>query len=179
MPTYSSEVGSAGTSATIDLYLVITEASFSDKTNSSVIQYTPYLRKRGTAGSPFRNAADSNCTVIIDGVTRRNANYSYNFPTGNDGYQVALGGTGSVTINHTSNGTKTLTGSASFTGGGGTPLSNGSVGFSLALTPTARPINIKPDDTWLVGLAWVKDEFGVWKKTNPWAKDGSTWKLPA
>lgn len=119
------------------LRLDVSETSTDVSANTSLVSWSLYI-----VNGNYRFDANFNYTVVIDGSTR--ASYSGNVNTTDVGYnQAHLLASGSYTVAHNSDGSKTAYCSASCSGGGGYGPGDGSCGGNLTLTtlPRAAVIN--------------------------------------
>lgn len=118
------------------LRLDVTEASTSTSANTSVVNWTLYIVN---ANSRFN--ANFSYSVTIDGSTR--ASYSGNVNTTDVSYQQAhYLASGSYTVAHNADGTKSIYCSASCSGGGGYGPGTGNCGGTLTLTTIPRAATI-------------------------------------
>jgi hypothetical protein len=119
------------------LKLDVWEASYSTANNTSVVNWALYI-----VNGNSRFNANFQYSVTIDGSNR--ANYSGNVNTTDVGYnQQHFLTSGSFTVSHNNDGTRSVYCSASCSGGGGYGPGNGSCGGTLVLTtiPRAATIN--------------------------------------
>lgn len=178
MTTYSKALPCTGTSASVSLQFVITEGSINQPGNSNVVNWTARLYKSSTAGYPYSNAVSSTIVCRINNVVVLNKSTKWSFETmsGTTGYYNF--GSGSYTLAHNPDGTKThIAMSAVFTDSSGI-IGNGTASGYFDFTRIYRTIKAFISGVWEDVQVWVNDA-GVWKKTLPWLNDSGTWKNPS
>ncbi len=168
------------------LRLDVSEASYSTQGNSSNVNWALYI-VNGNA----RFNANFHFSVTIDGVQRANYNGNVN-TTDVDFGQAHLLSSGSFTVGHNSDGTKSISCSAECSGGGSYGPGNGSCSGTLALTTIPRSAVINTfngddiDGNFVVGYTkYVNDwqyylrlsiQNGAQLRREPYAS-GTTFKL--
>lgn len=157
----SGGIGTPGTSAEVVVETVLTLTSQNVGTNQSVVHWEYRLREYVNA-SPFNNNAGSSGSLTVDSPVWSSGGLTYNFDQTNETIVYA---SGDVTITHNPDGTKSFTASGSFTGQGGTPLSNG----SFSDTVTLPRIVGAPSTPTGVTATWVSDtQIDVaWSQSSP------------
>lgn len=122
MATYS---GSFSGRPAVVLYLDVNETSTNSAANTSAVSWV--LRVVGNSAS--WNGGLGDWAVNVNGATW-SGNWTYDFRSNN----TPTLGSGTLTVAHLSNGSKTITSSASASDNGGSPLGSTSLSGSLALT---------------------------------------------
>lgn len=129
MPTYS---GTFSNRSQYKLELIVTEGSQSIANNTTQVSFTLRIVESPEWGSWTNNSATY--SINIDGNTF-SGSFTYDFRN----YNTLTLRTGTVTIDHNNDGTKTVSASASV--GGSTTIGNASASGSFALTTIPRASN--------------------------------------
>lgn len=132
MATYSGTF-SGRPACTLDL--VVTESSTNSAANTSVVSWTLNV----TGNSASYNGGAGSWSVAVNGVNW-SGTWNYDFRSNNNP-QI---GSGSTTVTHLTNGSKTISSSASATDNGSSPLGTASSSGSLALTDFTFPPSAPP-----------------------------------
>ena len=117
------------------LRLTVTEGEADVPNNTSPVTYSLAILK-GTGSGKFRTAVDSAWALNINGNIRNGAT-AYDFRPLAQGQALVLA-SGTFTIPHNPDGTKTISVSGSFTDGAGNLVGSGSVAGSLVLARIPR-----------------------------------------
>lgn len=154
------------------LKLVLNQGSQSIADNASLVPYELHIENDNTA--TFSSGSKGNLNV--NGASRWSignttiALLKFNSST--------LLKSGNLSVTHNSDGTKTVSGNATFQTNNQSqawsvpPLT---VSGSLTLDPIYRTVWVKDGSTWKRAIPWVKDG-STWKRSVAWVKDGSTWR---
>lgn len=117
------------------LRLTVTEGTPDVPNNTSPAAYSLSILK-GSGSGKWRTSADSDWALNINGNTR-SGSIAYDFRPLSAGQALVIA-SGSYTIPHNPDGTKTIAVSASFTDAAGSAVGSGSVAGSLVLTTIPR-----------------------------------------
>lgn len=115
--------------------LTVTEGTPNIPANTSPVTYSLAILK-GTGSGKWRLNTDSAWSLNIGGNTRSGAT-SYDFRPLSQGDPLVLA-SGSYTIPHNSDGSKTISVTGSFTDGGGSAVGSGTASGTLLLTRIPR-----------------------------------------
>lgn len=160
----------------VTLYLDVTESSTNSGANTSVVSWT--LRVVGNSAS-WNNGLGP-WSVTVNGVNW-SGDWNYDFRSDN----TPTIATGSTTVTHLANGSKTISSSASASDSGGSPLGTASVSGSLALTdfsvlpsaPATAPTITRSSDGATITLvsAVASSAVTLTKYEYRWSTNNSTW----
>lgn len=132
-----------------ELRLDIVQGTQNIANNTTAITYELYIQRTATTfGGYYSNYANS-ATLTIDGTAISISTFTYDFRTN---YKKSIK-TGSMTITHSANGTKTVSASASVSLPGGS-VPSGSGSGSLALTTIPRTSTFTAPTSFNVGSAF-------------------------
>lgn len=171
MTTYTGGFTTPGTSAEINLVLVVTVSSQSISANTSTVAWNFYMDEYVNA-NPFNNNGNSSASATVGSVVFSSSTLSYNFDGTNEDIGIA---SGSVVIAHNADGTKSITVGGSYNGGN--PIGTASFSNTFVL-PTI------PRNRLIVGDAGVHKTAEVYVDINgvrymgqPYVGDAGVWKL--
>lgn len=161
------------------LRLTVTETSTNSAANTSVVTWSLTLSEQGDTDF-YRNFHDGTYSVVIDGTTVKNIT-DWDYDLRGSATSVSLG-SGTRTITHGTNGSKTISVSAS--ANGQSPLGSASVSGSLALTdfvfvpsaPAAPSLTRNSAGTSVTVVSAVASSaVSVTDYDLRWSYNGSTW----
>lgn len=92
-------------------YLSITESSTNSATNTSVVSYSLWINPPGNYTSYNLNSGDQSYSITINGSVVASGGFTYDFRSPNENVNKTIK-TGTVTITHNTNGSKTVAASA-------------------------------------------------------------------
>ena len=187
MPNFDDVFTTPGTSATITLRLAVSVASQSVALNRTTLSWSLKMIK-GAAGNPSRAFNDCDAAVSVNGSVYSAGSLNYAFSSGADTITVA---SGTRNVTHNSDGTKSITVSASYDGK--SPIGTAATGnrtmtlpkIARATTPTIAPnpvefgqnigIDLDPavstyyhDTSYEIGAANGNISFGDGASTLTW-----------
>ena len=137
MASFESETQYRGYKLRLD----VSESSYSTENNTSTISWTLYIVNGYSGGMNYRFNGYFHYSATIDGSKR--VNYDGNVDTTDVGYgQPHTLASGSYTVTHNNDGTKTISCSAECSGGGSYGPGNGSCSGNLTLTTIPRSATI-------------------------------------
>lgn len=162
MATYTGTTQYRGYTLKLDVW----EASYDTSTNTSVVSYALYIVNNGA-----RFNANFHYSVTIDGSTR--ATYDGNVNTTDVGfYEAHWLNSGSYTVTHNNDGTRSVYCSAECSGGGSYGPGSGSCGGTLTLTTIPRKATISSfsgndiDGNFSVGYTKYVSGWTYYLRTN-------------
>jgi hypothetical protein len=123
------------------LYLTLTETSTNPAANTSVVSYSLYINPPGNYQSFNLNSGDQSYSITINGSVVASGGFTYDFRSPNENTNKVIK-SGTVTITHNANGSKTVAASgyantASSTVGDGSIASFNTVLTDFAVLPEA------------------------------------------
>lgn len=130
MATYSKVLSGGGGQYRLDL--VVNQSSQSVANNTSTVSWSLTIYK--TSGNGYSSNYTSTWSVNIGGQTQSGSITSYSFV----GVTSKALGSGSFTISHNSDGTKSISASGTFNDGNNAAIGSGTASGTLALTTIAR-----------------------------------------
>lgn len=158
MATYNADLNASGNHYT--LQLVVNQSSQNIATNTSVVSWSLTIYKG--SGSGRYSGATKSWSVNIGGNTASGSFGGYDFR----GYSSLALGSGSYTITHAADGTKTISNSGSFSEGVDTEIGGGTASGSLTLTtipratqPTVSPTSGNTGGTFTIGHTPATSSF--------------------
>lgn len=132
------------------IVLEMTQGSQNIANNTSQVRYNAYIEK--LSGSGYASGFTHPYNVKINGSTVKSGSFGgYNFAR----YSTLSLGSGTVTVSHASNGTKTVSGSAYFEANQSGAIGTGNVSGSLALDRIPRHSTISVPGSFTLGNAFT------------------------
>lgn len=143
-------VGSTNLGTTHRLELHLSQNSQNVTNNTSVVGYTLQIVRVSTSAGGYWNNNQSTATLTVNGTAITVPSFTYDFRSN---YTKVLS-TGSITVAHTADGTKTVAASASVAMNGGN-IPSGSVSGSLALSTIPRASSFTIPSSYTMGNAFT------------------------
>ncbi len=170
MAIYESEFTTPGTSARIWLVLEVWVISQNTVANTTTLGWAFRMEER-TNANPFNLNATSSASATVGGVVFSSGGLSYDFRPPNAVIPI---GSGSTTVTHDADGTKSITVAASYSGG--SPLGDASFSTSIALPKINRNrAKVGVDDAWVSAEVYVGVN-GVWVPAKPYVGVDGAWQ---
>lgn len=170
MAIYDSEFTTPGTSARIWLVLEVWVIGQNTVANTTTLGWAFRMEER-TNANPFNLNATSSATATVGGVVFSSGGLSYDFRPPNAVIPI---GSGSTTVTHEADGTKTITLAAAYSGG--SPLGDASLSTPLTLPKINRNrAKVGVADEW-VGAEVYVGVNGEWVPAKPYVGVAGAWK---
>lgn len=169
--TSPSPFTAPGTIAVVSLVLEVTVASQSPGANTSDLDWQ--LRAvKGAAGSPNRAFNDAIGNASVHGSVFSSSSLNYSFPAG--AYTLVID-SGTKTVAHDGDGSKTIYVSASYDGKN--PLGTASIGSTAMVLPKINRniVYVGVGGVYALHEVFVGDS-GAWKAAQPSVGDSGAWK---
>lgn len=171
MPTYAGAFTTPGTSAEINLVLDVSVVSQSIQNNTTSLTWNLYMHEHVNA-NPWRATANSSAVAVVGNTVYSSGSLSYDFRGTNAVNGIA---SGSITVTHNPDGTKTIPIQASFADGGNI-IGNASISTSLTLTAIPRNrAKVGVGGSWKTAEVFVGVN-GEWKMAEVFVGVGGAWK---
>jgi hypothetical protein len=167
-------------------YLSVTETSTNSAANTSVVTYTLWINPPGNYTSYNLNSGDQSYTVTINGTQVASGGFTYDFRSPNENTNKTIK-TGTVTITHNTNGSKTVAASATVNTASATVGDASIASFDTVLTDFVRTPTVpslssltRSSDGATVTASYTGSTFygtsGSYE--YQWSTDNSTWSSP-
>lgn len=175
MTDYTGGFNTPGTSAEINLVLAVTLASQSVTANTSLLSWSFYMQEYVNA-NPFNLNGNCTASASVGGTVYSSGGLKYDFRSTNATVPIA---SGSKTISHNADGTKSVALSASYSDGSNI-IGSASIGATFVLPTIPRNrIVVRDDDDEFVTAAFHARVNGVLVPAQLYAREtvGGPFKL--